>query len=362
MVGAGSRPFLFHSRLHGGNRHIPTQIATLVSPAVPHTSACVSHVNWTQAASEIEAYAHSPINRIYAPTAPDTRFRFRMMTDRDAIYSHVIYDACTGKVLGSANLAWMDWLVDFHHNLRADHAGRLWGGWIGLVLFLSSMSGLIIWLLSRPGRPKFLKIRAGVLMARDLHATMGIFATLLLSIASFSGLWLCFPQTMRAGLNLFSPLPREIRPPRPAKPPEGTPTAGLGDIFAAAERAIPGGVIREIRLPEGYSNVQVRMWRPGDFRSLGNNVVTVDRVSAAIVATDLYSSKPAANRFMQAMAGLHYGEWGGLPYRTLYGLAGLVSALLFVTGILVWWLPKSRARAAIRKSETYSDDPTTAKA
>jgi uncharacterized iron-regulated membrane protein len=111
----------------------------------------------------------------------------------------------------------------------------------------------------------------------------------------------------------------------------------------AAEIAIPGGVIREIRLPEGYGNVQVRMWLDGDFRSLGNNVATVDRASGDVVATDLYATKPASLRFIQAMAGLHYGEWGGLLYRTLYGVAGVVAALLFATGVLIWWLPKRRA-------------------
>ena len=54
---------------------------------------------------------------------------------------------------------------------------------------------------------------------------------------------------------------------------------------------LEGGVIREIRLPEGYGNVQVRMWLDGDFRSLGNNVATVDRASGDVVATDLYAQQ-----------------------------------------------------------------------
>src|ERR1700690_2720363 len=79
----------------GGIVTFRPQIASLLSPAAPSTSACVAHVNWTQAATDVESYVHSTINRIYAPTAPDTRYRFRMTTDRDAIFSHVIYDACT---------------------------------------------------------------------------------------------------------------------------------------------------------------------------------------------------------------------------------------------------------------------------
>ena len=186
---------------------------------------------------------------------------------------------------------------------------------------------------------RLLRIRAGFLMMRDMHSLAGVVAGVLLLVGSFTGLFLCFPQAMRAAVNVFAPLPADVRPPRPAKRPEGTPLAGLGQIIASAQSAIPDGSWREIRMPEGPGNVQVRMWRAGDFRSLGNNVVTIDRITAAVVATDLYSTKSSANRFWQAMPGLHYGEWGGLPFRSIYGVAGFLAALLFPTGVLLWWLP-----------------------
>jgi len=136
--------------------------------------------------------------------------------------------------------------------------------------------------------------------------------------------------------------------------------AGLGQIMKAASLTLPDGSIREIRLPEGYGNVQVRMWRQGDFRSLGNNVVTVDRTTARVVATNLYENKPAGDRLVQAMAGLHYGEWGGLLYRSMYGLAGFGAGLLFITGFLLWWLPKRQAAARAAKQPAREAVPTAA--
>lgn len=334
--------------LSGGIVTFRPQIANLLSPP-PATGTCIARVDWNLAEQEIEAFAHSKINRVYAPTAPETRYRFRMMTDSNAIYDHVIYDACAGKVLGTANLGWMDWLVDFHHNLRAEKTGRTAAGWIGLLLFVSALGGVLVWLLSNPGLLRLLRIRGGLLMQKDLHTTTGVTMSLLLLTASFSSLWLCFPQTMRGGLAFFTAVPRDARPPRAKKPTEGTPVAGLGEIMKAASLTLPDGSVREIRLPEGYGNVQVRMWRPGDFRSLGNNVVTVDRATANVVATNLYENKPAGDRLVQAMAGLHYGEWGGLLYRSMYGLAGFGAGLLFITGFLLWWLPKRQAAARAAK-------------
>lgn len=340
----------------GGVVTFRPQIAAWLSPPIP-AGACAA-MDWDRAEHDVNAFANSSINRIYAPTAPDTRYRFRVNTDTDGIYTHVIYDACSNRVLGAANLGWMDWLVDFHHNLRGGRTGRWYAGWLGVLLLVSGISGAAIWLVSRPSLQRLLRIRSGIAMPRDLHSTSGMLACALLLIGSFTGLWLCFPQTMRGALALVMTVPNEARGPRAPKRESTAPTAGLAAIVHAAETALPGAAIREIRMPEGYGNVQVRMWRAGDFRSLGNNVVTVDRVSATAVKTDLYADKPAGNKFIQAMAGLHYGEWGGAAFRTLYGIAGLLSAFLLITGVLAWWLPKQRARRAVAASRETSEPAT----
>jgi uncharacterized iron-regulated membrane protein len=106
--------------------------------------------------------------------------------------------------------------------------------------------------------------------------------------------------------------------------------------MASAIAAVPDGRIREVRLPEDYGNVQIRMWRPGDFRSLGNNVVTVSNVTGRVIAVDLYAGKTGAQRYVQAMAGLHYAEWGGMAARWIYAVGGMATLLLFATGIMVW--------------------------
>jgi uncharacterized iron-regulated membrane protein len=63
-------------------------------------------------------------------------------------------------------------------------------------------------------------------------------------------------------------------------------------------------------------------------------------VTAQVLAVELYSNTPVANRFIQAMSGLHYGEWGGIVSRIMYGLTGLAIVPLFFTGFTFWWLGK----------------------
>src|SRR5215471_16219816 len=172
----------------GGIVTFRPQIVSLLSPAVPEQGPCIGNVDWSKAERDVEDFGKSRINRIYASAAPDTRFRFRLATDRDPIFNHVIFDSCSGKVLGTASLGWMDWLVDFHHNLRFERTGRTVGGWFGVLMLLSAVGGIWLWAVSNPSLQRLLKIRGGRLMPRDLHTTTGIAASLLLLVASSTGI------------------------------------------------------------------------------------------------------------------------------------------------------------------------------
>ena len=339
----------------GGLVALRPQIATFLSPPAPRTAACQSSPDWDRAARDASDVTHSEINRIYGPYGADTRWRFRMMTDQPVIYRHVIYDACSGKVLGEINLAWMDWTVDLHHNLLAGKTGRQWAGAIGIAMLASSLSGLLLWLFAKPDLATAFRInlRFSAATARQVHRAAGLVASFFLALEAFTGLWLCFPQTMRGMLNAVAPIAREARPARMA---HAAGRAGLNDLMHAAHAALPDGLVREIRLPEGNGNVQVRMWRPGDFRSLGNNVVSLAAADARVLALDRYSEKPGGNRFMEAMAGLHYDEWGGLPFRVASAAAGFLTPLLFVTGVLLWW--NSRRRKPANATQSRVTEPS----
>ena len=338
------------------------QVATFLSPART-VGPCVPAVDWNRAADEVRSASGTAINRIYISEPGDTRVRFRVDGNPDKVYRHVIFDSCTAKVAGFAPLGWMDWLVDFHHNLRYERTGRTWAGYIAAAMLVSSATGALLWLLSGAQWRRLFQVKTGMGTYRtslDLHRVFGSVGGLLLVLGAFTSLWLCFPQTMRGVLALVIPVTQDARPARGGQSNAGE--LPLGAIISTAQKAIPDGRIREIRLPDGRGSVQVRMWREGDFRSLGNNVVHIGK-DAHVVLVDLYADKPASSRIVQAMAALHYGEWGGLAFRGIYALAGFGSGLLLITGSLLWWIPtrkKSTARIAPAKparADTVSNVP-----
>lgn len=330
-------------------------------------SANCAEPDWNRAAEDVTAVTHTAINRVYGPYGSDPRWHFRMMTGTPTIYKHVIYDACAGRVLGTVDLAWMDRTVDLHHNLLSGNTGRTWAGWMGVAMLVSGLSGLFVWLLTKPNLRTAFSVRMAFTRRtpRDVHRAIGLVAVCFLLLEAFTGLWLCFPQAMRGMLTAVASVPEDVRP---AKSPKATKMAsdkpdkkekslaGFADLMTAARNAMPDGLIREIRMPDGNGTVQFRMWRPGDFRSLGNNVVYVSRSKAQVLAVDRYSDRSGSNRFVQAMAGLHYDEWGGWPFRVLSTIAGLLTPVLFVSGILIWWYSRRRklsvaARPAVSDAE-----------
>lgn len=313
-------------------------LARWMAPPTPSREGCGRAVDWAQAEQRIIGFAHAPIDRIYAFNGGDPRLHVRIATPTPAIYRHVIYDSCAERVLGTIDLAWMDWLVDLHHNLLAGKVGRLWAGIIGVALLVSGLTGLLFWLFGRPRPLAAFRVRpmkSAIGLSREWHRAVGLAAMCVLCLEAYTGLWLCFPAVMRSTIGIVFDVPPRSRPAR-ATPDRDRPPAGLATVMAIARDALPDGVMREIRVPAGYGNVQVRMWRAGDFRSLGDNVVTVSNVTGRVVAVERFADETSSERFVEAASGLHYLDWGGLGIR-LFGVAsGVATLALFVTGVILW--------------------------
>jgi uncharacterized iron-regulated membrane protein len=331
----------------GGIVALRPPLASWLSPS-PRVTSCKA-TDWDRAEREITAFAHSEINRVYGPYGNDTRYHFRMATDSPIIFQHVIYDACEGRVLGSIDYRWMDWTVDLHHNLLAGQTGRRWAGLIGILMLIGSVSGFFVWLLAKPDPRTAFRVSFPLTKRtpRELHRAFGLGAAVLLTLEALTGAGLAFPQNLRSMVSLVAPFTAEVRPPR-VRGAQGE-RVSLGTLMAAAKAAMPDGVVREIRMPENGGNAQIRMWRMGDFRSLGNNVVFVSGVTGKVLAADRYAELPAGNRVIQGLAGLHYDEWGGLPFRLVCAAAGLATPLLFVTGLLMWFSTRRRGSSSRRE-------------
>ena len=212
-------------------------------------------------------------------------------------------------------------------------------------MFLTSISGLALWLwrgmIHNGTWTSVFQIdwRRRKTLNFQLHRLAGLAANVVLLILSATGITLGFPQTFR---NLVETKPPNVRIQKGGK------RLPLESLIQAALHEIPGGQLREVRLPQNSTSpVTVRIWHAGDFRPEGSNQVTLNPATAAVLAIDRAASWTPAKRAIMAPTPIHFGEWGGRFVKALWCLAGIAPTLLFLSGFAIWWMG-FRARRKVR--------------
>lgn len=257
--------------------------------------------------------------------------------------THVYCDPLTGELLGTFKVPWLDWRVGLHHNLRLGPAGRQIVGAIGIALFLTSISGLALWLwrgVLRNGtwRSVFqIDWRRRKTANFQLHRLSGLAANVFLLILSSTGIVLGFPQTFRS-------LVKEPTRVTVEKVGERLP---LEMLLQSALREIPGGQAKELRLPQNNAApVTVRIWHAGDFRPEGSNQVSLNPSTAAVLSVDRSADWSTAKRIVMSPTPIHYAEWGGGIVKALWCVTGIAPTLLFLSGFAIWWMGFRAAKRA----------------
>ena len=290
-----------------------------------------------------------------ALTNPDARVRqvrfpaaagepFVVQVDSAGKRERLVCDAATGRVLGTLNAGFTDWMVDLHRNLLAGKTGRKAVGGFGIVLFTLAATGMLLWLLGARKWRAWVSVRPQGSSRRfhfELHRATGLWSYGLLTVVAFTGIGLSYPDTFRNALQQRTGGPAPRKAPRSAESGNWT-LRTLDQYIRAGKDAMPDGVPTELRLPEAKAApVDLRLRRPGDL-SLSGNHVYLEPSSGKVLAISREADLPFGARIFAAFSPIHYGEFGGLPIKVLWSLLGLVPSVLFVTGLLTWRRPSRR--------------------
>jgi uncharacterized iron-regulated membrane protein len=197
-----------------------------------------------------------------------------------------------------------------HANWLLGAAGRQLNGLLAVALALMALSGLSLFARN----------------PRSWHGWLGLLAAAPLMLAAVSGAMLIWGR--------IAP----IEPPR-----TGAIQALTLDQYAAAARsALPDAEISWIAIGDP---VTVRMRLPSDWQRRGSNDVHLDPATGAPLRVDLYRNAPLARKIYVALSALHYGEAGGAPGRMAWAASGGVIAILWITGLGVWWTRRNQGKS-----------------
>ena len=289
-------------------------------------------------------------------------FRYRVPSGQPERFDDydVLVDAGTATVTGvrrwyQPTRPWAGPLLSvimyLHVSLLLDQPGATAVGYLATILFLSIISGLILWWPS-PKRWKqaFSVRRSGgtVRMNRDVHNVVGALSALVLFMLLFTGITMYEPVNVipLTVAKLFSPLsdpPANLHstsiPGQPPLTPENAAAISL--------TVWPDAALRSIELPRGEDGVfHLSMRTPGD---INDRELWIDQYRGVVLHTKHPGTNTRADTFWSWLFPLHTGEAFGLPGRIVVFIAGLVPLILFITG-LVMWRPRRRVVGRQRKT------------
>lgn len=283
-------------------------------------------------------------------------------------FDQVALDPATGEVQGrrlwgEASLDRehiMPFLYKLHFTLHLPEVGGFPLGvvFMGAIALVWAIDALIALWVAFPSRASFLKsfqfrFRAGgPRLVFDLHRSGGVWVWPLLLVLAVSGVSMNLNrEVMRPLVSLFSELSPSPFADREAAPEPIEPRLGRREgvelaKLEAARRGItapPGAVFYS---PEWgvYGVGFYELGKDHGDGGLGNPWLYFEGQGGSPAGAEVPGTGSAGDLFLQAQFPLHSGRILGLPGRILVSFLGAVTAMLSVTGVLLW-ARRQRARA-----------------
>lgn len=289
-------------------------------------------------------------------------------------YDQVFADPVTGRLLGKrkwgeaglSRAALMPMIYVFHYTLKLP---GVWGTLLmGIIACLWTLDCLFAFVLTLPrglffwkrpfwkkwGTAWRIKAKAGSYRLNfDLHRAGGLWLWGVLLILATSGVAMNLPdQVFRPVVKLFAPLSpsvAEVGAPRLKLPP-APPAFGYDEALvrmrklARHENVVPRYIFHYAAY-HAYGLGYSRDAQGDGMDGWGLSYLYIDDRSGAVLLNQPAGQGRAADIYAGAQFQLHSGRILGWPGRILVCLTGLATAMLSVTGVIIW-LRKRAARKA----------------
>jgi uncharacterized iron-regulated membrane protein len=258
----------------------------------------------------------------------------------------------TGQIMGTIPEAesWLHIALRLHYQLLAGNTGMIIAGITGLLLFILSLTGIVLW----PGWRKLIvgfKIKWNAHPKRrnfDIHKVAGAIAAVFLAFTGFTGFCWNFYDWSSSVIYAITLTPKP--PELVSKPLPNQVTLPISKSLAVANTIFPNSITTYVGVPSKPDGV-VRVGKRQAHEPLryGESEVLVDPYSGKVLHKQDSKTSGLGDRILNAFVPLHFGTFWGLPSRILYVFVGLAPLILFITGFVMWWY---RKRKDVRLAET----------
>lgn len=294
------------------------------------------------------AYPGQRLSGVDAPTTARPTYLAYVTTPQQ--FTTVLIEPVSAEVLGELpERSMVRALQDLHYDLLAGRTGRIFNGAGAAAIVVMCATGAVIWW---PGRKKWRRAlvidvtRRGHRLLWEAHRAIGIWSLVLILMWAVTGFYFAFPAASRSLIASVSPLTPN-RAPASSASSAGRAAPSWREMIAMARREHPGGHIARVVLPFGERGAFLVMFADRSPTPAGAELESVflDRLSGARLPTDV-THPTFGDRLVRWIAPAHVGNFGGPIIRVLWFVFGLMPAVLFGTGLLMWVNRKIRGRAA----------------
>ena len=279
------------------------------------------------------------------------------IVENGGAFNEIGVDPYTGSVLGKREHS-----KSFAFILRQMHLRFFFFGWkgrvvvgvFGLILLLSTVTGLLIYSRFIRALPKWYSIRRErgfQIGTSDWHKLIGITALAFNIVVSFTGMILGLENLARYSKPVsqaIHPTPSKDAVPKP--PGDKATLVPVSAAIESARQAIPGFEPTQVNIATKKRHYMVLGNLRGRIAMEGASEVGVNAVTGQPYFISSARTAPLVTRSYYWMDPLHFGYWGGVFSQVLYAFFGLTTGFLSVTGFIVWYM-KTRRRPRARAVE-----------
>lgn len=268
------------------------------------------------------------------PTHPHAGYQLKALLD-DGVPVEIYLDPYTSEVIGGrkSETHLIRLFYRLHNSWLLGETGHDLVGWLGLVLLLHIVLGIVLWWPKGNARafplrwhgPRFLRWY-------DLHRLLGIIFGLILILSTLTGFAMAHQASIAKwfGVAAYPQLKRFTYH-------EGASPLTYEALVAASQSVFPDATLTSIRFPLKPTDPVIVSWRqPDEVReSKGMSRVWLNPYNAAILGVRDAKRLPAYYAVIEWAFPLHNGEKLGIAGRIIVFITGWAPLALLLSGVLI---------------------------
>ena len=265
-------------------------------------------------------------------------------------YKLVIFDNRTARVLEEPKLdeGFMYVMLQLHINMFMGMNGELFLGGMGLLFIVAIISGLMLYspIMRRFNFGMIRTEKSNRLKWLDLHNLLGVVTMVWATVVGFTGVINTLAEVVQ-GVWQQGQLAEMIAPYKNAAPLRGT-LSPLDQALNVARQAAPDMVPSFVAYPgtlysskhhyavfmKGKTPLTERVARPA----------LIDAKTGKL--TDMRAMPWYVNAVFLSQP-LHFGDYGGLPLKLIWALFDLVTIVVLISGLYLWFSRYKATKAQV---------------